>query len=160
MRNLMLALLLSPLLWAQPGLVGKVQLTGGTVVRVTHQVVALSWNACTGAIFYNVCREIKVPTGADRTSGWDWKHNEGCFGDECKRDECGQLSDRRFQFHNSSRSLSAVDPAGATGPLGPKVRKVPQEPQDRQDSVGHKALRAPPARRVRGARPAVVAAQN
>jgi fibronectin type 3 domain-containing protein len=56
MRNLMLVLLLSPLLWAQPGLVGKVQLTAGTVARVTNHVVALSWNACTGAISYNVYR--------------------------------------------------------------------------------------------------------
>jgi hypothetical protein len=69
MRNLMLVLLLSPLLWAQPGLVGKVQLTGGTVVRVTNHVVALSWNACTGAISYNVYRGAYM-AGPTRKSSW------------------------------------------------------------------------------------------
>lgn len=36
MRSLMLVLLLSPPLWAQQGVVGKVQFTGGTVVQVTN----------------------------------------------------------------------------------------------------------------------------
>jgi fibronectin type 3 domain-containing protein len=56
MRSLMLVLLLSPPLWAQQGVVGKVQFTGGTVVQVTNHVVALSWSACTGASSYNVYR--------------------------------------------------------------------------------------------------------
>ncbi len=56
MRSLMLLMLVSPLLWAQQGIVGKVQLTGGTVVRVTNHVVALSWNVCAGATSYNVYR--------------------------------------------------------------------------------------------------------
>lgn len=84
MRSLMLTLLLSPLLWAQLGIVGKVQLTGGTVVRVTNHVVVLSWNVCTGASSYNVYRSsvhggpyTKIIAGAASSGAIDQKAQHG-----------------------------------------------------------------------------------
>lgn len=56
MGKLMLLLLLSPVMWAQQGVAGKVQFIGGATVSATNHVAALSWSACTGASSYNVYR--------------------------------------------------------------------------------------------------------
>ncbi len=84
MRSLMLTLLLSPLLWAQQGIVGKVHFTGGTVVRVTNHVVVLSWNVCTGAGSYNVYRGTahggpytKIIAGSTSSSAIDQRAQHG-----------------------------------------------------------------------------------
>ncbi len=84
MRSLMLLLFLTPLLWAQQGTLGKVQFTGGTVVRVTNHVVTLSWSACTVASSYNVYRGTvhggpyrKIIAGVTSTSAIDQNAQHG-----------------------------------------------------------------------------------
>ena len=84
MRRLMLALVLSPMLWAQQGIVGKVQFAGGTAIRVTNHVVVLYWSGCSGASSYNVYRGTahggpytKIITGNASASGIDQNAGHG-----------------------------------------------------------------------------------